>query len=609
MSATFIDSAALPREDGAQPPPPTVDLDLTGTTDVHEEGTADLKGDTADLNADLNGVAGAGASAREPAASAEASSPSPAAASDPAPQPKPMPKPMSRPVIAAGAILCDRFILERPIGQGGTAVVYRARDIRRMDSGDASIAIKIPTPGNKSRARAAARLRHEFERAKPLVHPNIVRVFELHQLAPDDAESCFMTMELIEGKLLSTILKERSATPVSLAYKILRACARALSYAHQQQIVHGDFKPSNVFVTPDADVKVVDFGASAASDDDPTRIPAATPAYASPEVLSGQTPDRRDDIFSFACVAYELLTGAHPFDRKTSIEAREAGWVPQRAWNLSTSQWLALLSALSWQREQRPDSIDAFIDKLTDEFSDVMIPDGHALHEPPAEPEGELPAEFMPRSRGWGFAAFAAAALTLVFVAAQRPEDDPAAAAPAPKASPASSIMAVPLPSTLSSSSAIDSSTDSSISSPPPASAPATKPVEEPATPEKTEPVSKPKASSAPASEVSFDAESIVTSESSIAAVFVVKRKGSLRGRATVSWQARAGTAEPGQDFLAESGTIEFADGQATRAIYVPLRNDQEPEDDETFSVVLHSPQGVRLGAAARVEATILDDD
>jgi hypothetical protein len=347
-------------------------------------------------------------------------------------------------------------------------------------------------------------------------------------------------------------------------------------------------------------VKVVDFGAAAASADDPSRIPAATPAYASPEVVSGQTPEQRDDVFSLACVAYELLTGAHPFDRKSSVEARDAGWVPQRAWTLSTSQWLTLLSALSWQREQRPESIDAFITKLTDEFSDVIVPDSDALHEPQSDLQAsELPSEFMPRNRGWGFVAFAAAALALVFIGVRRPEDRPATVPPVASGPQSVVGMAAALPSTL---------TSSVIAEPQlaaPSSTPAPKAKDEPKTATPAEP-----AQAAPAAAVSKPrAAAVVTSESSIAAVFVVKRKAPLRGRAVVNWKARGVSAEADGDFLADSGTVEFADGQTTRAIYVPLRDDQLKEEDETFTVVLESPEGARLGASPQAVATIRDDD
>jgi hypothetical protein len=83
-----------------------------------------------------------------------------------------------------------------------------------------------------------------------------------------------------------------------------------------------------------------------------------------------------------------------------------------------------------------------------------------------------------------------------------------------------------------------------------------------------------------------------------------------LRGRARVQWSAKSGTADVGVDFASNaSGSVEFADGQAQRAIYVPLRSDLLKEDDETFTVELLSPSNARLDQAASAQATIRDDD
>jgi hypothetical protein len=111
-------------------------------------------------------------------------------------------------------------------------------------------------------------------------------------------------------------------------------------------------------------------------------------------------------------------------------------------------------------------------------------------------------------------------------------------------------------------------------------------------------------------SQLSFESLTVVTSESSVAAVFLVKRSQPLTGRVRVQWTAQSGTADAGIDFTSNArGTIEFADGQAQRAIYVPLRNDLLKEGDETFSVRLQAPQGAKLGAIPRAEAIIRDDD
>lgn len=580
MSATFLDPALAARNRST--------TDLESTTDLQGEHTTDLSPVTSDV---------------EPATIVGTPEPERV---DP---PKPATPPAREP-FAPGAILCDRFILERVLGSGGTAVVYQARDLTSGDCNAAKlrVALKAPRPDRGERARAAARLRHEFDQATKLAHPSIVRVFELHTY--DD--SCFLTMELIEGRLLSTLLRDWTMLPRALANKILRCCALALNHAHDHDVVHGDFKPGNVFLTRDEDVKIVDFGASAALCGGSSRIPAGTPAYASPQVLGGETPDRRDDVFSFACVAYELLTGQHPFQHRSSLAARDAGATPARAWNLSAPQWLGLLSALSWDREQRPEDIMTLLESLLTEADPIAVA-------PPIQPTGEvisneLPQELMPSQRGWGFFAFVACAIVVTFIAAQRQDDGDtlvaptvAAAVPGPQESSAANALppltnsiagAVERPRDMLSSAATLASANPSLLSPAAASNAVAA-----AVPPPPKPVG-------PLSEIAFESSSIVTTEGSVAAVFLIRRSQPLRGRVRVQWSATSGSADAGIDFASNaSGSVEFADGQAQRAIYVPLRNDLLKEGDETFTIKLLSPQNARIGATASSEATIKDDD
>jgi serine/threonine protein kinase len=602
MSATFFD----PNFDSGQPAervPPTTDL----------ESTTDLHGHTTDLAPVTTDTAPAETYDELPAeAAAEIVAPPQLERVERA---LPGGRPSPPTPLAPGAVLCDRYILERVVGSGGTAVVYQARDLTVDGDGAAvRVALKAPRADRRDRQRAAARLHHEFAQASKLAHPSIVRVFELIE----HGDSCFMTMELIEGRLLSTIVRDWTMLPRALANKILRSCALALDHAHAHDVVHGDFKPGNVFLTHDEDVKIVDFGASAALSGGSSRIPAGTPAYASPQVLSGETPDGRDDIFSFACVAYEVLTGQHPFQHRSSLEARDAGATPARAWNLSAPQWLGLLSALSWDREQRPADIMTLLESLLTEAEPIALA-------PPIQPVGnvvstELPPELIPAQRGWGFFAFVACALVMIFIAVQRqdgPDQDElaidsavvheAAAEPASMPPLTHSIAGaverprdgLPLSNTESQFSAdaqLAAASHPALVSP----APVSQAVEAPNKP----------AAPGPLSEISFDSTSIVTTESSVAAVFLIKRSQPLRGRVRVQWVAKSGTADAGIDFASSaSGSVEFADGQAQRAIYVPLRNDLLKEDDETFTVQLVSPQNAKLGANATATATIRDDD
>ncbi len=507
-------------------------------------------------------------------------------------------------VLTPGKVLCDRYLLEQVIGCGGTAIVFRARDMLSATGAapNMQVAIKTPRPELGDVARATKRLKHEFDHAQLLSHPSIVRVLDLHE---DDGRP-FMTMELVEGRLLSSLLRDWTMLPVSLAYKLLRQCAEALHYAHSQNVVHGDFKPGNVFITPEEGVRIVDFGTAAGPSTNDSRIPAGTPTYASPEVLNGETPDRRDDVFSFACVAYEVLTGQHPFGRLSSLQARDEGKIPPRAWNLSTAQWLSLLSALSWKREQRPTDVQELLTRLNPEQPLAAAP--APVHVDPEEVvPAELPADLMPKQRSWGFFAFIACAALVTYLAYQRqnapnPPATPAAAAIAPAAAalpPAPAPVVEPTTTTTSTTTEAAATAESTKPEATPAAilpAAAAKPAARPA---------------APISEISFESSTIVTSESSVAGVFLIKRSQPLSGRVSVSWKAVSGTADAGIDFASDaSGTVTFADGQAQRAIYVPLRNDLLKEGgDESFYVELMAPKAARLGKLARAEAIIRDDD
>jgi serine/threonine protein kinase len=633
MSATSIDTAFPSDEPPHGRTPPTTDLDMT--TDLHEQNTSGLEPTTVETTIDTKSSPAESAVAdgdalidnsRAAVVSPEAWSAPEERSPDPVtPAVRAQTEPAHATALAPGVVLNDRFLLEQVIGYGGVSIVYRARDMNSSvgPARAVQVALKTPRPELHDHDRARARLSHEHQHTRALSHPNIVRAFDLQV----DAEPCYMTMELLEGNLLSAIMREWKTVPAPFAYRILQGCARALAHAHGRSIVHGDFKPGNVFITRDETVKVIDFGAAAAPRTQVLRIPAGTPAYASPEVLSGEAPELRDDIFSFACVAYELLTGAHPFDRRSSLQAREEGHLPPRAWNLSASQWLTLLSALSWRREQRPNNIEALVIALTPEAragAATGARNDRALAQEVAAPR-ELSEDLMPPQRSWGFFIFIACALAVTFIAAQRQNEEPQTeeqvvetqtplelTSPAPEMlSAPAGLMAAPVETTNMggprraslgrAAPNVAESTGAAFASsgtgPPPAQTQARA-------------MTDAKGSGARLSEISFEADSIVTGEGSVAAVFLIKRSQPLSGRTRVQWQAISGTAESGVDFAANAGgSVEFADGQAQRAIYVPLRNDLLKEGDETFTVRLQSARGARLGKANTVEASIRDDD
>jgi serine/threonine protein kinase len=152
--------------------------------------------------------------------------------------------------------------------------------------------------------------------------------------------------------------------------------ARALAYAHSKSIVHSDFKPGNVFLTSKSVIKVVDFGIARAAKDadrpaedatvfDPGSLGALTPTYASCEMLEYGEPDPRDDVYGLSVVAYELLAGSHPFDRKPATYARDLEFKPKRPKELSKEIWHAISHGLAFERENRTRNATEFIKEMS----------------------------------------------------------------------------------------------------------------------------------------------------------------------------------------------------------------------------------------------------
>jgi serine/threonine protein kinase len=174
-----------------------------------------------------------------------------------------------------------------------------------------------------------------------------------------------MTMEYLTGQTLSEYIN-RQPTTLAHAWFIIEGVGNALAFAHQHNIVHRDIKPGNIFVTKNGVVKVLDFGIASKineNEDDKTKfngddIGAFTLAYASPDTRLGDPPDCRDDIYSFACVIYEILTGKKFFDPKRRSKKAEP------IHGLNAKQMDALNKALAFERDLRTPSIRELLDKL-----------------------------------------------------------------------------------------------------------------------------------------------------------------------------------------------------------------------------------------------------
>jgi tetratricopeptide (TPR) repeat protein len=202
-----------------------------------------------------------------------------------------------------------RYELLEEIGRGGMGVVYRARDSRL----DRIVALKrLPEGLRRHHPRALQFFLREAQSAARLNHANIVTVYDADQ---QDGQF-FITMELLEGQPLQTVLQERGQLSPSNILGIARQACRGLDYAHSQGVIHRDIKTANLFVTTDRVVKIMDFGLAKVLEEvrGATTLVSGTPYYMSPEQVLGDDVDHRSDLYSLGVTLFELATGVVPFD-------------------------------------------------------------------------------------------------------------------------------------------------------------------------------------------------------------------------------------------------------------------------------------------------------
>lgn len=283
--------------------------------------------------------------------------------------------------VGVGSVLQGRFKLEKEIGRGGMGIVYRAQDenmVRARDR-DPYVALKVLNDELRRHPEALVILQREARRARQLAHPNIVTVYDFHI----DGATVFMTMEYVDALDLRGYIrsKAKAGMPLSQARPIINGMAAALGYAHEQGVIHSDFKPGNVMMTSAGVPKVFDFGiaragrakpGAAGADEaqrevtqfDAATLGALTLAYASLEMIEGGDPEPNDDLYALGCIAYELLTGRHPFNKKSAEEALHAGLKPERPPSLTNRQWKTLAAAIALRRRDRLKAASELVEGL-----------------------------------------------------------------------------------------------------------------------------------------------------------------------------------------------------------------------------------------------------
>jgi serine/threonine-protein kinase len=216
-------------------------------------------------------------------------------------------------------LVIDRYVLLERLGEGSMGRVFKAQH-RLMGR---VVALKLIAPQYATRAKSIARFRRELRMIGRLDHPNIVRAYDADQIG----ESFYLVMEYARGQSLDRVYESRGPLPPEEVIDYAAQAALGLAHAHAQGIVHRDVKPSNLLLTDERQIKVLDLGLGILIDADDTSSFATaagravgTIDFMSPEQASGADLDGRSDCFALGCTMYCLMSGRVPFPADTDLK-------------------------------------------------------------------------------------------------------------------------------------------------------------------------------------------------------------------------------------------------------------------------------------------------
>jgi len=263
--------------------------------------------------------------------------------------------------------VADRYVIDREIGMGGMAIVYLAHDLKH----ERQVALKVLRP---ELSVTANRFVREIKLAANLRHPHILPVHD----SGEAAGLLYYVMPFAAGESLRQRIDRVGTLAVSETLQIVGEVAGALHHAHQRGVIHRDVKPGNILLE-DGHAVVTDFGIAVMVDTagrdriTGTGVAIGTPAYMSPEQIDGESvTDARSDVYSLACVAYEMLTGAPPFTGRTPLAVlsrRLTGPIPPVTRDdVPKTIDSVFASALSLEMSQRHGTAIEFASALADVF-------------------------------------------------------------------------------------------------------------------------------------------------------------------------------------------------------------------------------------------------
>jgi serine/threonine-protein kinase len=212
--------------------------------------------------------------------------------------------------LSPNTLLAGRYTILGPLGAGGMANVYHARDLNLQRE----VAIKLLREDLIADAAFQARFLQEARAAANLLHPNIVTVYDFGH----DSGRMFMAMEYVQGTDLKTLLRRRGSLPIEESVGLVIQVCAGVGYAHRAGLVHCDLKPQNILITADGRAKITDFGIARAlasiHPEEYSDVVWGSPQYFAPEQAAGVPPSPASDVYSLGIILYEVLTTRLPFE-------------------------------------------------------------------------------------------------------------------------------------------------------------------------------------------------------------------------------------------------------------------------------------------------------
>jgi serine/threonine protein kinase len=276
------------------------------------------------------------------------------------------------------SVLSDRYVIERELGHGGMAVVFLARDVRH----DRHVAIKVfrSDVGDPS---GAERFRREIKLLARLQHPHILPLYD----SGTTGETSYFVSPYVAGETLRERLRREGPLPVDEAVRLAIEVADALDFAHTHEVIHRDIKPENI-LQHDGHAVVADFGIARAMRrtvgewTTAAGMMVGSPMYMSPEQASGEHQiDGRADVYSLACVLYEMLAGQPPFTGRSAhmiLVARLSG-VARPVHELRAEVPSRLSAALAKALERAPADRFATAGEFSNALTDALAQPAHRV--------------------------------------------------------------------------------------------------------------------------------------------------------------------------------------------------------------------------------------